>query len=445
MQVFGRRWFPIVAIAALILAFALPASAAKYASVIVDAETGRVLHGINSDKPLPPASLTKMMTLYMLFEAVEQGRYQMSSPLSVSQKAATTAPSRLGVRPKTTITVDQAIQALVTRSANDVAVVIAENLGGTEAKFGTMMTDKARALGMRKSTFKNASGLPNKQQFSSARDMAILATRLRKDFPQHYHYFSQTEFAYGGTIIRTHNRLLLNYPGADGFKTGFTVASGFNLVASAQRDGKRLIGVVFGGNSASTRDAHMASLLDAGFSEMAGHTGMLAAAPLLEDFESAAPLPMLASADNITGVGDIDTDDAPRATRTAKPAKAAKAATLAAAPAPLIADPARQWGIQVGAYGARAKAAENAELAKARLLSSYPGVVVRIEKAAWKKGHLFRAQIVGLKQEDISSACIMAAIETKAGCKSVTLAAPKPAAPKPAARTARAKSATATR
>lgn len=427
MHVFGRRWFPAAAIASLILTFSLTAAAAKYASVVVDADTGRVLHGTNADSRNHPASLTKMMTLYLLFEAVEQGRYQMSSGLAVSQRAAVTAPSRLGVRPKSTITVDEAIQALVTRSANDVAVVVAENMGGTEAKFAGIMSAKAHDLGMRKTTFKNASGLPNRQQFSSARDMAILARRLLKDFPQHYHYFGRTEFAYGGSIIRTHNNLLLSYPGADGFKTGFTVASGFNLVASAQREGKRLIGVVFGGNSARTRDAHMASLLDAGFSEMAGNTGMLAAAPLLEDLESAAPLPMFAAAASITGVGDLDTNEAPA------PRKVVRAQP---APQPLVADPTRRWGIQVGAYGARGKATESAELAKSRLEATYPNVVVRIEKAAWKNGYLFRAQVVGLKQEDTSAACILAAIETKAGCKPVSLATVK------RARTARAAAST---
>ena len=245
--------------------------------------------------------------------------------------------------------------------------------------------------------------------------MAILARRLIKDFPQHYHYFGQTEFVYNGETIRTHNNLVLNYEGADGLKTGFTVASGFNLVASAHRGGRRLIGVVFGGNSARTRDAHMADLLDAGFAELAGNAGMLAAAPLLEDLESGTPLPMFASA-SITGVGDIDVADAPAA-----PGKSA----LPRAAVSLVSDPARQWGIQVGAYGSRAKAGEAAALARTRLATTYPDVVARIEKAPWKNGVLYRAQVVGLKKDDTGPACVLAAIETRVGCKEVAVSAPR--------------------
>ena len=416
MHVIPRRWFPAVTIASLLLTFSLTAAAAtKYASIVVDADSGRVLHATNPDARNYPASLTKMMTLYLLFEAIEQNRYQMSSPLTVSPRASAAAPSKLGLRPRSTITVNEAIQAIVTKSANDVAVTIGENLGGTEAKFALLMTAKAHELGMRHTTFKNASGLPSKTQFSSARDMAILARRLQRDFPQHYRFFALTEFARGNEVYRTHNNLLLSYEGADGIKTGFTVASGFNLVASAHRDGKRLIGVVFGGNSARTRDAHMADLLDAGFAEMNGNTGMLAAAPLLEDLESQTPMPVFASA-NITGVGDIDVEEPPATRKTAQPAVAA---------APVITDPARLWGIQVGAYGSQAKASEAANLARTRLSATYPDTIVRIEKAPWKGGFLFRAQVIGLKKGDIDAACTLAGIETKIGCKQVALPQPK--------------------
>jgi D-alanyl-D-alanine carboxypeptidase len=234
------------------------------------------------------------------------------------------------------------------------------------------------------------------------------------DFPQHYHYFGQTEFDYAGETIRTLNNLLLTYDGADGIKTGYTVASGFNLVSSARRDGRRLIGVVFGGNSVRTRDAHMADLLDAGFAEMAGNTGALALAPQLEDLENASPLPKFAAA-NTTGIGDTDTDEPPPRAARNRPASVA------------VTDPERQWGIQIGAYGSRAKAAEMAALARSRLVASYAGVVERVEPARWKGDKmLFRAQVIGLKQADTAAACKLAGIETKVGCKPVTLAAAKP-------------------
>lgn len=417
-----RRW----AIAVFCLGlFALPnLAAAKYAAIVVDADTGRVLHGANANTRNHPASLTKMMTLYMLFDAVESGRLKLDSPLKVSQRAAGMAPSKLGLRAGATISVEDAIQALITKSANDVAAVVAENLDKSEAQFAKSMTAKAHTLGMSRSTFKNASGLPNKAQFSSARDMALLARALMTDFPQFYHYFSIREFAHGKDVMRSHNNLLFNYEGADGIKTGYTVASGFNLVSSAQRNGKRLIGVVFGGKSARTRDTHMVNLLDAGFAEMAGDTGALTAAPLIDTLESNEGLPKLAAIEGTIGVGDIDTDDAP-----------ARQMRVASAPAKTVTDPARQWGIQVGAYGSRTKAAEAAALARSRLAGTFDGVIDRIEPAPWKGNKtLYRAQVIGLKQADTSAACELAGIETKVGCRPVAIA---PAKKKNATRTAR--------
>ena len=415
-----RRWTVLAILAAIVsLPLTTLPAAAKYAAIVVDADTGKVLHAANADTRNHPASLTKMMTLYMLFDALEAGRLTLESPLKVSQHAAAAAPSKLGLRAGSTIKVEDAIQAIVTRSANDIAVVVAEALGKTEGKFAQAMTAKAHTLGMRRTTLKNASGLPNKAQFSSARDMAILARRLMTDFPQYYQYFGRTEFAYGRDIIRTHNNLLLSYEGADGIKTGYTAASGFNLVSSARRDSHRLIGVVFGGQSARTRDAHMVNLLDAGFAEMAGDMGALAAAPLLEDLESAQPLPKLAAAD-ITGIGDIDTNETPE-----RPQRLTLNELVAA---PTVADPTRQWGIQVGAYGSRAKAAEAAATAKRRLSASYADTIERVEAAPWKDGKtLYRAQVIGLKQTETATACALAGIETKVGCKPVAVAVAKPA------------------
>jgi D-alanyl-D-alanine carboxypeptidase len=380
---------------------------AKYAAIVVDADTGTVLHARNADTLNYPASLTKMMTLYMLFDAVEQGRFTLQSDLKVSARAAGMSPTKLGLPPGATIRVDDAIQALVTKSANDVAAVVAENLAGSESKFAAQMTEKARAIGMRRSTFKNASGLPNDKQRSTARDMAILAKRLMLDFPQYYHYFGRTEYAHAGVAMRTHNNLLLSYQGADGIKTGYTVASGFNLVSSAHRDGKRLIGVVLGGKTARSRDAHMADLLDAGFAKLAKGGEFMVASPRLEDFDMGGPLPTL-EAPAPVAVGDAD-DTA---------AVGARAPSAAAVTAPAL--PAgKAYGIQVGAYGERARAQDAADTALARLKARHPDAVTRIQPTPWQGKTLFRAQVLGMAQGDTKAACALAAIKTKVPCQAV--------------------------
>lgn len=243
---------------------------AGYASFVIDADSGKVIHSDRADVRNYPASLTKMMTLYVLFESLDRGNVTMATKLPVSARAAKQAPSRLGVAPGETITVENAILALVTKSANDVACVVAESLGGSEPQFAAMMTAKARALGMTQTVFRNASGLPISGQVTSARDMATLARALIKRYPHFYHYFSTREFTYGETKVVTHNRLLLSYEGADGLKTGYIGASGFNLVTSAKRDGRRLVGVVLGGRTSRWRDQHMADLLDASFAQVTG-------------------------------------------------------------------------------------------------------------------------------------------------------------------------------
>ncbi|MDH5552241.1 MAG: D-alanyl-D-alanine carboxypeptidase [Nitrosomonas sp.] len=239
-----------------------------YASIVVDADTGEVLHESRADASRYPASLTKMMTLYMLFETLQQGEKTLESKMEVSSRAASMPQTNINLKSGDTISVDQAILALIVRSANDVAVVVAESLGGSEIKFGHMMTDKARQLGMRSTTFLNASGLPNHKQTTTARDMVILSARLQKDFPQYYHYFSTQSFKYNGVTYSSHNRMVRNTEGVDGMKTGYIRASGFNVATSAKRGDRRVIAVVMGGRAAATRDRHMASLLDRTFANM---------------------------------------------------------------------------------------------------------------------------------------------------------------------------------
>jgi D-alanyl-D-alanine carboxypeptidase len=250
--------------AAILLTIALAASAEanpKYASFIIDANTGKVLYSRYADSPRYPASLTKMMTLYMLFDAMEQGKISKNTRVPFSAHAASMQPTKLGVPAGKSISVETAIYSLVTKSANDAAAAVGELLGGTESNFARMMTAKARALGMSKTTFRNASGLPNSSQVTTARDMATLGIALQEHFPRQFKYFDTPSFKYGRTTMRNHNRLLGRVAGVDGIKTGYTRASGFNLVTSLHKDGRSIVGVVMGGKTGSSRDAHMQKLL----------------------------------------------------------------------------------------------------------------------------------------------------------------------------------------
>lgn len=249
----------------MMLAAAPSAVAEKYASIVVDMETNEVLHARHADAPRYPASLTKVMTLYMVFDALKAGELRLDEKLVVSRTAAKQPPSSLRLKAGNTITVEDAIDALVTKSANDVAVVIAERLGGTEQRFATLMTAKARSMGMTRTTFRNASGLPDTQQLSTARDMAILAERVLEDHAAYYGYFAQTRFSWGRNTYKNHNRLIGTVEGVDGIKTGYTRASGFNLMTSAKRRGRRVVTIMFGGSTARSRDQHVADLVEAAY------------------------------------------------------------------------------------------------------------------------------------------------------------------------------------
>ncbi|MEZ5924533.1 MAG: D-alanyl-D-alanine carboxypeptidase family protein [Hyphomicrobiaceae bacterium] len=255
----------VLALLMLALAAAVvprPAAAAPYADFVLDANSGRVLHSDSADMPRFPASLTKMMTLYVTFEMLKKGRLSEDTVLTASVRASQAAPSKLGLKPGDKIKVSDAIRALVTKSANDVALVIAENLASSETKFARYMTWRAKELGMSATTFRNASGLPNPDQRTTARDLATLAIRLHDDFPEYYGYFQTKYFAYKGKRYKNHNSLLFTYPGTEGMKTGYIRASGFNLVTSVKRGGKHVIAVVMGGRTARSRDSRMRQILD---------------------------------------------------------------------------------------------------------------------------------------------------------------------------------------
>ncbi|CAN7259272.1 D-alanyl-D-alanine carboxypeptidase family protein [Mesorhizobium sp. LjNodule214] len=240
---------------------AVPAAPQKYAVIVVDARTGKQLFEVNSGAQRYPASLTKMMTLYLLFEALESGRLAKDTPIPVSDNAARQPPTKLRFRRGETIDVDSAIRAIVVKSANDVAVAVGEYLGGSEDQFAAMMTARARQLGMASTVFRNASGLPDGGQVTTARDMAVLGMALRNRFPQHFHYFSESDFMFRGRLVRGHNDMLGRVRGVDGIKTGYIRASGFNIVTSYSADGRQLIIVVMGADSARQRNDHVEALI----------------------------------------------------------------------------------------------------------------------------------------------------------------------------------------
>jgi len=233
-----------------------------YASIVVDVKTGKTLHAENADAIRFPASLTKVMTLYLVFERLEQGRLRLDTPLRVSARAAAEPPSKLGLRPGSTISVENAILALVTRSANDVAAVIAENLGGSEEAFAREMTSTARAMGMSKTVFRNPHGLPDRAQVTTARDLSILAIAVQDRFPEQYKYFQRRSFAFAGKTHRNHNRLLGRVEGVDGIKTGFIRASGFNLMTNAKTRDRHIVTIVLGGRSGAHRDGIVERLVE---------------------------------------------------------------------------------------------------------------------------------------------------------------------------------------
>lgn len=270
------------------------------ASIVVDAATGEVLQASSADTSTYPASLTKMMTLYLLFEAMQDGRVKLTDTITFSNYAAGMSATNLNVDGGDRITVETAILALVVRSANDAAVAIAEHLGGTESGFARLMTNKAQTLGMTNTLFRNANGLPDPKQRTTARDMATLAIALIRDFPQYYGYFKRTSFQYRGVNYSGHNKLLKTFPGYDGIKTGYIRASGFNLASSAARDGRRLVVVVMGGTSPSMRDRRVADLLTSGFKTQHG-TGMLLAAraPAAGKVNAALPAPVETVAEDV--------------------------------------------------------------------------------------------------------------------------------------------------
>jgi D-alanyl-D-alanine carboxypeptidase len=408
----------------------------RYAGIVVDLDNGEVLYAENIDDQRYPASLTKMMTLYLTFEALEAGTLRLNKPLPVSSFAAAKPAVKLWLAAGSSIPVDTAIRALAVRSANDVAAVVAEALGGSEVQFGQMMTSKARELGMHATTFRNASGLPDDRQVTTARDMLTLSVRVMQDFPQYYHYFGLQEFTYRGKRHTSHNRLVRDYPGADGLKTGFIRASGFNVATTAVRGNRRLVGVVMGGFSSQSRDTHMANLLDRSFlrASLRDQQSWMADTNFAQEFMAFAPpaqpvappgpaprQPMLAVVE--TPALLPSTNSRPSSPAVDLEEQLADIATVQRPPPvsevqqpdPLLAFIERErrlasatetsagWGVQVGAFSQEARAQQLAQQAAQRIAQSLGGRVAvdTIEGL----NPVYRARLMALDEQRARQAC----------------------------------------
>ncbi|HET6158235.1 MAG TPA: D-alanyl-D-alanine carboxypeptidase [Dongiaceae bacterium] len=450
--------FVLSLVALAILGGTAPADARPVqSSIVVDAATGEVLQASNADILTYPASLTKMMTLYLLFEALQDGRVKLTDTITFSDYAAGMSATNLNVDGGDRISVETAILALVVRSANDVAVAIAEHLGGTESGFARLMTNRAQMLGMTSTTFRNANGLPDPKQRTTARDMATLSVALIRDFPQYYGYFKQTSFKYHGVNFSGHNKLLKTFAGYDGIKTGYIRVSGFNLASSAERDGRRLVVVVMGGTSPSMRDRQVADLLTRGFRTQHGTGVLLAAkAPTGGQVKGAAPAPADSVVEDVIAnilVKPAEADvaaekdeaasglalaglkalapmlkpgtgpkmaskpaDAPAiafATPKLKPGTGPKVIKLAEEPAlapdsqatTVVWKADGNYGVQVGAYSkynAAQKAAQTATSAESLLADAR--IIIDTQKMN-NGGKLYRARVAGLSKNDAQAAC----------------------------------------
>ena len=348
----------------------------KYASIIINEKSGKVYHSINADTMNYPASLTKIMTIYMIFEQLKNKKIKMNTRLKVSKRASRQPASKLGLYPGQKITVKQAILALVTKSANDVATVVAENFQKTEKRFAYKMTRKAKSIGLTRTIFRNASGLPNKGQLSTARDMAKLAIAIRKNFPEFFYFFNKKSFVFNGIEYRNHNNLLGSYFGTDGIKTGYTNASGFNLVASVERNGQRIIGVVFGGKTARTRDKHMVKLLNKFIKTPVVRTAKLSEIPSQRpDFIS---YPVVKKPKNFSVYTVSESED---------------------------------WFIQIGAFKNKLNAhiaAKKARNAAPEQLGNLPASLQKVNKPLENlkvKKHLWRVRFIELAENQARSVC----------------------------------------
>ncbi|MBN8933845.1 MAG: D-alanyl-D-alanine carboxypeptidase [Rhizobium pusense] len=404
----GAWIFALAFFCAILSLHASPAQAG-YAHFIMDANTGKVLAARNADVLNHPASLTKMMTLYLTFEALHAGKLRWDQKITMSKNGASVIPSKLYVRQGQTFTVREAVYGMIVKSANDMAEGMGDHLGGSEARFAEMMTRKARQLGMTKTVFRNASGLSNKSQVTTARDMAKLGLALQRDFPKEYSLFATQSFNFRGKRIRGHNNLMYRYQGMDGIKTGYTNASGFNLVSAVNHNGRRVVGVVLGGKTARSRDAQMAALLDKAVPQASRGRNteqLVASAKVSRTFDVAAavppaavPLPMFAErrADPVAmqiATANADVADMMQVSAIPRPAPAAAPAGQRS-----------RWEVQIAATDS--EAAARSLLANARSnIGNYSGIAPYTEAVQSGSATLYRARFTGFEdQSSAVSAC----------------------------------------
>jgi D-alanyl-D-alanine carboxypeptidase len=384
-----------------------PAKPSIAAAIIVDMNSGAILHSQAADVPRHPASLTKIMTLYVLFGYMRQGKLSPNSDLVVTEHAASQAPTKLGLKPGATIKVSDAIKALVTQSANDAAAAIAENLAGSEENFAHLMTDTARRLGMGNTVFCNASGLPNDEQITTARDMAILAAHIIHDYPEYYSVFETRYFSFKGRKYRNHNKLLFGYKGTDGIKTGYTRASGFNLTASVRRGNKHLVAVVLGGRTGSQRDAAMRALLDKHFpaaSEIRPTPEQLAASIIAQPPLPAVKKPVLAvegtakapKPSSARAEGDVGEPASPLKTSLNEPTpqKSTKSVRYTGA-----------FHVQVGAFMSQAEAENRLAAVQQRAFELLDGHLPFTASFMKDDEEWYRARFAGFSKEDAQATC----------------------------------------
>lgn len=365
----------------------LAQTSSKYAAIVVDAKTGEVLYENRADSPRYPASITKVMTLYLTFEALASGKIDLDDRVVFSPRAAAQPPTKLGVRAGDSISVDEAMKALATKSANDAAVALAEKLAGTEQRFAALMTLRARELGMTDTNFANASGLPDSRQVSTARDIAILSRAVMRDYPQYYKLFSLQYFNFRGQTMRNHNGLLHRMDGVDGLKTGFINASGFNLAASAVRDGRRLIAVVLGGPTSRARDNNAESLLLTGFEVL----DRRARGEDIQVAQSFFESPMTGGrVQPQTAQGDEDSMKIVLAS-TAPPIRASRVEIVEKG----------KWTVQVGSFSSRSDAKEQLSIVEKRFGKHFG----KAKGVAEKSGGKYRSRFSGFSEKAAKDAC----------------------------------------
>jgi len=379
----------------------------KYAAFVMDAKTGKVLFSRHADARRFPASLTKMMTLYIAFQELEAGRIRKNTRFRVSRLAARQQPSKLGLKAGQRISVEKLILSLVIKSANDASVVMAEGISGTQVRFARRMTTTARGIGMKRTTFKNANGLPNRKQRTTARDMSTLALRLMTDFPQYYPYFKKRSFTYAGRTYYSYNRLLRNFAGTDGIKTGYIRASGFNLTSSVRRNGKHLIGVVLGGRTGKWRDQHMRKILTRAFPKAKASSTLVA--KRRTRIKPAALKKVVASINN---------------RQRQKLTQLVAENSLATAKKPDVEfvqasshgkDISSLWQIQVGAFALRRMAKDRLDFILDKKFKPLKNAKSNIVQAKKNGRDLYRVRFAGLDEDDAEAVC-MSLQDDAVGC-----------------------------